>query len=260
MGRGPRDVEGERRGRLRRRRCSSICSGNTRGVFRTVNCGRFSVESRRGVRWRDRAKEVFFDQVHRPGELAQSDFTRMGGLGITLGGQPFEPPSLPFRADVLELGECDGLLRRELREPFAGGCRTRCGSWGGVPRAHQTDQLTAGGTPTPEGTKRRAKKSSRNGTGILMSHYGLEPRKIQVGQPNENGDVEQSHHRFKRGVEQALLLRGSCDFKDLEEYQDVFEGPGRAPQRESPGPFRRGARSLARPSFPAESRTRSRRT
>ena len=53
----------------------------------------------------------------------------------------------------------------------------------------------------------------------LLRHYGLEGEKIQAGRGNENGDVEQRHHRFKRAVEQELLLRGSRDFADVEEYR-----------------------------------------
>ena len=34
-------------------------------------------------------KEVMFAQVHEPGALCQSDFTRMGSLGITISGQSF---------------------------------------------------------------------------------------------------------------------------------------------------------------------------
>jgi hypothetical protein len=56
----------------------------------------------------------------------------------------------------------------------------------------------------------------------LLSHYDLEPQKIQTGKANENGDVEQSHHRFKRAVEQALLLRGSRDFASREEYRQFL--------------------------------------
>jgi hypothetical protein len=51
-----------------------------------------------------------------------------------------------------------------------------------------------------------------------LSHYGLNPRTLQAGKANENGDVEQRHHRFKRAVEQALLLRGRRDFADRAEY------------------------------------------
>jgi hypothetical protein len=35
-------------------------------------------------------KEVFFDQVHSPGELGASDFTCMNDLQVTLAGQPFD--------------------------------------------------------------------------------------------------------------------------------------------------------------------------
>lgn len=37
-----------------------------------------------------RPKEVFFTQVHHPGELGQSDFTHMNKLDITIAGQPFD--------------------------------------------------------------------------------------------------------------------------------------------------------------------------
>jgi hypothetical protein len=39
------------------------------------------------------------------------------------------------------------------------------------------------------------------------------------GRGHENGDVEQAHHRFKRSVEQALLLRGSREFACRSEYE-----------------------------------------
>ena len=47
----------------------------------------------------------------------------------------------------------------------------------------------------------------------------MEMEKIQPEEPNENGDAEQSHRRFKENVEQALLLRGSRDFPCREAYQ-----------------------------------------
>ena len=53
----------------------------------------------------------------------------------------------------------------------------------------------------------------------LLRHYALTGRKTQAGSPNENGDVEQSNHRLKRAVQQALLLRGSFDFDSIEEYR-----------------------------------------
>ena len=36
------------------------------------------------------AREVFFAQVHEPGELCQSDFTHVSKLGVTIQGQAFD--------------------------------------------------------------------------------------------------------------------------------------------------------------------------
>src|SRR5713101_716157 len=57
----------------------------TQGQLRTLQ--------RKIKRWRAEegpAKRVFFPQVHHPGVLSESDFTRMGSLGITLGGSFFD--------------------------------------------------------------------------------------------------------------------------------------------------------------------------
>ena len=39
------------------------------------------------------------------------------------------------------------------------------------------------------------------------------------GRGHENGDIEQAHHRFKKAVEQELILRGSRDFPSREDYE-----------------------------------------
>lgn len=52
---------------------------------------------RRIAAWRAQhgpAREVFFSQVHQPGIVAQSEFTHMTELGVTLGGVAF--PHLLF--------------------------------------------------------------------------------------------------------------------------------------------------------------------
>jgi hypothetical protein len=53
----------------------------------------------------------------------------------------------------------------------------------------------------------------------LLRHYRLEGRKIQAGKANENGDAEQRHYRLKKAVEQTLLLRDSCDFASVAQYE-----------------------------------------
>jgi hypothetical protein len=57
----------------------------------------------------------------------------------------------------------------------------------------------------------------------LLEHYDLQPEKTNPNSGNENGDVEQRHHRFKRAVDQGLMLRGSRDFADVPAYQQFLK-------------------------------------
>ena len=59
--------------------------------------------------------------------------------------------------------------------------------------------------------------------GWVMQYYGVKPQHTNPASPNENGDAEQSHHRFKRAVEQALLLRGSREFGSQAEYAQFLK-------------------------------------
>ena len=55
--------------------------------------GQIRTLQRRVKTWRaleGSAKEVFFPQVHEPGDLCQSDFTDMKALGVTILGEPFD--------------------------------------------------------------------------------------------------------------------------------------------------------------------------
>lgn len=57
----------------------------------------------------------------------------------------------------------------------------------------------------------------------MLDHYQIDGRKTNPASPNENGDIEQRHHRFKKAVDQALILRGSRDFKRREEYEAFLQ-------------------------------------
>ena len=52
----------------------------------------------------------------------------------------------------------------------------------------------------------------------MLKHYDIDAEATNAESPNENGDVEQRHHRFKKALDQALLLRGNRDFASREEY------------------------------------------
>jgi hypothetical protein len=170
----------------------------------------------RGVkRWRATAgpaKEVFFSQVHHPGRLCASDFTHMKSLAVTIGGQPFDHLVYHW---VLTYSNWESITIcfSESFESLSEGLQNAVWQLGGVPGRHRTDRMSLAvnnGSDTKEFTERY--------TGLL-GYYGMEMEKIQPEEPNENGDVEQSHRRLKAAVEQALLLRGHRDFESREAYQ-----------------------------------------
>lgn len=176
--------------------------------------GQLRTLQRRVKTWRaveGPAREVYFPQVHVPGHLCESDFTHMTSLGVTLAGRPFEHLVYHF---VLTYSnwETGTICFSESFESLSDGLQNALWSLGGVPAEHRTDRLTAAvhKTEHPEEFTQRYE--------ALLRHYRLVGQKIQAGQANENGDVEQSHHRFKRAVDQALLLRGSRDFADRATY------------------------------------------
>jgi hypothetical protein len=160
-------------------------------------------------------KEVFFTQIHKPGHLSQSDFTHMNKLGITIGGQPFDHLIYHF---VLTYSnwETGTICFSESFESLSEGLQNALWELGGVPEKHRTDCLTTAVNKTghPEEFTRRYQD--------LLDHYGLKGCKTNPDSPHENGDVEQRHYRFKRAVDQALLLRGRRDFTDTKEYNQFL--------------------------------------
>jgi len=56
-----------------------------------------------------------------------------------------------------------------------------------------------------------------------LSHYGMKPSKNHPGNGHENGDVEQSHYRFRKAVDQRLRMRGSRDFGAIEDYRKLLQ-------------------------------------
>ena len=160
-------------------------------------------------------KEVFFDQVHTPGELCASDFTCMNDLHVTLAGQPFEHMVYHF---VLTYSnwETGTVCFSESFESLSQGLQNALWELGGVPRTHRTDRLTA--AVNNLGDRDLFQQRYR----ALLAHYGLTPQAIQARKANQNGDAEQSHNRFKQAIDQALMLRNSRDFDDREVYEQFL--------------------------------------
>jgi hypothetical protein len=166
-------------------------------------------------RWRATAgpgREVFFVQRHVPGRLGESDFTHMSELAITIGGQSF-PHLLYHFVLTYSNWEDATVCYSESFESLSEGLQNALWELGGAPLEHRTDRLsTAVNNMTDE------KEFTARYEGLLR-HYRMDGQKIQAGRANENGDIEQRHHRLKRAIGQALMLRDSRDFASLADYK-----------------------------------------
>jgi hypothetical protein len=156
-------------------------------------------------------KEVFFTQVHKPGELCQSDFTYMNYLGVTIQRQPFDHLIYHF---VLSYSnwETGTICFSESFESLSEGVQNALWELGGVPKVHRTDRLTAA-VQKPDHPEEFTQRYE-----AMLKHYGLQGAKTQAASPHEIGDVEQRHYRLKKALDQALMLRGSRDFSSRDEY------------------------------------------
>src|SRR5229473_5423859 len=147
-----------------------------------------------------------------------SGFTHMEDLGVTLAGVPF-PHLLHHFVLTYSNVEAVSICFSETFEALAEGIEKALWQIGGVPKQHRTDHLSAA-------VKTAGKAQAKDWTlryAALMVHYGMQPTKNNVTIAHENGDVEQSHHQFKRAVDQALRVRASRDFPNREAYERFLQ-------------------------------------
>jgi hypothetical protein len=147
--------------------------------------------------------------------LCASDFTCMNDLHVTLGGQPFDHLIYHF-VMTYSNWETGSVCFSESFESLSQGLQDALWELGGVPQTHRTDRLTA--AVNNLGDRELFQHNYRG----LLAHYGLRAQAIQPRKANQNGDVEQRHHRFKTAVDQALMMRGSRDFDDRAAYQQFL--------------------------------------
>ena len=160
-------------------------------------------------------REVFFPQKHYPGNLAESDFTWMNDLHITIAGRHFKHLFYHF---VLTYSnwETGTICFSESFESLSEGFQNAVWMLGGVPEMHLTDRLTAAVRKSDNPEKFTDRYAA------LLRHYKVKGRRTNPDSPNENGDVEQRNNRFKIAVDQSLMIRGSRDFADRKEYNNFL--------------------------------------
>jgi len=176
-------------------------------------------------------REIIFRQRHEPGAQAQSDFTDMGDLGVTVAGAPLDHRLYHFTLIYSGFEHAEVVLGGESFTALAEGLQDALWSLGGAPAEHRTDSLSAAyrnldAAAADDVTKRYE---------ALCAHYGMAASRNNRGRAHENGAVESHHGHLKTAIDQALLLRGTCDFEDLESYRRfVAEIVGRRNARRRP--------------------------
>ena len=165
-------------------------------------------------------KEVFFAQVHAPGDCIQTDWTNANALEVTIAGEAF--PHLLCHS-VLPYSNWEWAVPCLSESSFSLKTGLQASLWelDGVPRFSQTDQSSTATHQLKRGESRRGFNAEYL---ALCQHLGLEPRTIAVASPNQNGDVEAAQGVLKRRLKNQLILRRSADFAAVAAYAEFVAG------------------------------------
>jgi hypothetical protein len=90
---------------------------------------------------------------------------------------------------------------------------------GGTPKEHRTDSLSA----AFRNLDASAQQDLTMRYASLMRHHGMEPSRNNAGIAHENGSIESAHGHLKQALLDALLLRGTRDFPDLQSYRAFLD-------------------------------------
>lgn len=216
---------------LQREQLGRFADGQLRTFQRRVKVWRATEGSAREV---DVADAGHPSQVHEPGRLAQSDFTHLDSLRVTIQHEPFPHMIYHF---VLTFSNWETgtvcfseRFRSASAKPRSGGRRANLrfalaqskiapSRAAFPPRAlivfwrcatgASDRQLVLGGQQVgqPGGVHRplpgaeSAIPLSESKIRPLLAHYRIAGLRSQPGEAHENGDVEQRHHRFKRAAD-----------------------------------------------------------
>ncbi|NEJ02627.1 IS21 family transposase [Rhizobium leguminosarum] len=164
-------------------------------------------------------QEVIFRQIHEPGRLGLSDFTNMNELGIMIAGQPFDHLLYHFRLAYSGFEHAHVVLGGESFVALAEGLQNALWFLGGAPLYHRSDSLSA----AFRNLDADAKEDQTRRYAELCTHYGMMPTRNNKGIAHENGAIESPHGHLKNAVRDALLLRGTRDFDDLDTYRGFID-------------------------------------
>ena len=150
----------------------------------------------------------------------QPAFTHMNKLGITIAGKKLNHMLYHFRLPWSGFRHAEVVLGGESFTALAEGLQAALWQLGGAPREHRVGNLSAGfrnlGKEDAEDMTERYR--------LLCKHYEMTPSLGSRGVAHENGAIEGPHGHLKREIGDALALRGSREFADLDAYRSFIAG------------------------------------
>ena len=160
-------------------------------------------------------REVIFRQDHVPGQQALSDFTDMADAGVSIAGQTLDHRLYHFVLAYSAWEHAEPVLGGESFTALAVGLQNALWSLGGVPVEHRSDSLSAAFRNLDDD----ARVDQTRRYEALCAHYrdDTDPQQHRGGARERR--LESQHGHLKRGVTQALLLRGSVEFESLDAYR-----------------------------------------
>jgi hypothetical protein len=160
-------------------------------------------------------RDVIFRQEHAPGRLGLSDFTDMRDLGVSIAGVPLDHRLYHFRLAFSGWEHGHVVLGGESFVALAEGLQNALWALGGAPEQHRSDSLSA----AFRNLDRDARDDLTRRYAALCAHYRMSATRNNPGLAHENGAIEGPHRHLKMAIADALLLRGSRDFADLDAYR-----------------------------------------
>jgi len=161
-------------------------------------------------------KVVIFRQSVPAGQQGLSDFSHPN-TAITLAGKAFTHLFYQFRLAYSGWRYVQIVLGGESYSALADGLQSALTLAGGSPLEHRTDSLSAAFKNHLE------EQTLTQSYEALCAHYQVRATRNNRGVSHENGAIECAHGSFKHRLDQALKLRGSCDFADIKAYQAFLE-------------------------------------
>jgi len=161
--------------------------------------------------------------------MCLSDFTDANGFGVIAGGRKLKHRLYHFALAFSGFEHAEVIPGGVSYAALASGLENALRLLGGVPLEHRSDSLSAAfrnpAMPDAEDLTRRF--------AALVAHYGMVPTRNNRGVAHEtcpwtlvprDGAIESRHGHVKTRITQALLLRGSSMFADLEAYRTFAAG------------------------------------